>query len=150
MNEKEIEELKKDIQAICSEFVPVSAVHFHYRRCHFISPLYKEDGVWYYDDADKAVYKEPFVGGASELIDKIAAEEGITPYRLAVFAYDGGRKCPTDHHATLLAKENGGATYYCEEFDHPFWLCAHLFDDFDEPPQSLGFYLLSKERCVDE
>ena len=39
--------------------------------------IYKENGIWIFDDASKIIEKEPFVGGFSELIDFILKEKGV-------------------------------------------------------------------------
>lgn len=39
--------------------------------------IYKENGIWIFDDASKNIEKEPFVGGFSELIDFILKEKGV-------------------------------------------------------------------------
>jgi hypothetical protein len=39
--------------------------------------IYKENGIWIFDDASKNIEKEPFVGGTSEIIDYILKERKI-------------------------------------------------------------------------
>ena len=39
--------------------------------------IYKNQGLWMFDDASKFIEKEPFVGGFSELIDFILKEKGV-------------------------------------------------------------------------
>ena len=39
--------------------------------------IYKENGIWIFDDASKNIEKEPFVCGFSELIDFILKEKGV-------------------------------------------------------------------------
>lgn len=39
--------------------------------------IYKENGIWIFDDPSKNIEKEPFVGGFSELIDFILKEKGV-------------------------------------------------------------------------
>jgi hypothetical protein len=39
--------------------------------------IYKENGIWIFDDASKNIEKEPFVGGFSELIDYVLKERGV-------------------------------------------------------------------------
>jgi len=39
--------------------------------------LYKDHGVWMFDDADKGIEREPFVDGSTELIDFILEEFGF-------------------------------------------------------------------------
>ena len=47
--------------------------------------LYKDRGVWMFDDTDKGIEREPFVDGSTELIDFILEEFGFpTTGRLPV------------------------------------------------------------------
>jgi hypothetical protein len=39
--------------------------------------LYKDHGVWMFDDANKGIEREPFVDGSTELIDFILEEFGL-------------------------------------------------------------------------
>ena len=39
--------------------------------------IYKNQGIWMFDDESKNIEKEPFVGGFSELIDFILKEKGV-------------------------------------------------------------------------
>ena len=106
-----------------------------------ISPLYKHGDVWYYNDANLGVYAEPFVCGASELIEKVAQADKI-PNPKGIYACgDNPDAIPDGHHAYFICKENGGASYYSQEFIHHFWLCSHLFDYFQSPPKILTFKL---------
>jgi len=142
---KNLEDLKNSLYDIIREFVPKEKFIFQYRQVHSISPLYKIGKTWYYDDESKGLYREPFVCGASELLDKVLEADGITnPTRLNFFEHNE-KSCPGDHYAKLVTPQNGGATYYCEEFDHQFWLCSHLFDYSDAPPQIIGFYVLEEK-----
>jgi hypothetical protein len=106
-----------------------------------IYPLYKEGSVWYYDDPNVNVYKEPFVCGASELIDKVAAADGIADPKGIYACADNPDAMPNGHHAYFVSEENGGANYYSREFNHHFWLCGHLYDYFPSPPRILSFKL---------
>jgi len=142
---KYLEDLKNSVYDIIREFVPKEKFTFQYRQVHSISPLYKIGEIWYYDDESKGVYREPFVCGASELLDKVLEADGITnPTRLNFFECDE-KSCQGGHYAKLVTRQGGGAIYYCEEFDHQFWLCSHLFDYFDAPPRIIGFYILEKK-----
>lgn len=39
--------------------------------------IYKKSGVWMFDDVDKDISEEPFVGGFSELIDFVLKEYNV-------------------------------------------------------------------------
>jgi hypothetical protein len=38
---------------------------------------YRENGIWFFDDEGKGIFKEPFVGGMSEIIDYILQKKFI-------------------------------------------------------------------------
>lgn len=40
----------------------------------FYLQIYKENGIWIFDDESKSIFEEPFVGGTSEIIDYILKE----------------------------------------------------------------------------
>lgn len=97
---------------------------------------YRHAGTWVFDDPGRGLYKEPFVAGIPELIDKLVkdipnADKG---FRLLFSAK------PFPEHMTKLVwkrKEAGGNWYYSEEYKMEGWLCPALLKYFRRPPKEI-------------
>lgn len=129
-----INDLKKDCQSLVEEFLP--GFKFNMLFTQTLHNPYKIDGVWYYDDESKGVYKEPFVCGTSEFIDMVCETENIPTPKALIFWADQNSS-QGSHSAKFVRTESGGAWYYSEEYDHYFWLCSHLYDYFETAPEEL-------------
>jgi len=97
---------------------------------------YKFEGLWVFDDPDRGLVKEPFVGGADDIIEQwvkqIAnAEDGFT----AIFSAEPFPGFTL--HLTWLRHELSGNIYRCEEFGIEGWLCPALLRYFESPPKEI-------------
>lgn len=104
---------------------------------------YKYEGLWVFDDLDKGLIKEPFVGGADDIIELWVkeiprADDGFT----AIFSAEAFPGYTL--HLTWLRKELSGNVYRCEEFGVEGWLCPALLRYFESPPMEI--YALAKVK----
>lgn len=93
---------------------------------------YKEQGQWMFDDEQKGLYKEAFVAGADDLLDKLCegAEKCTAMFSSSSFP---------DHQISMILQHSDeeGSDYYCEKFDHNLWLCPALFKYFPTAPRAI-------------
>jgi hypothetical protein len=98
--------------------------------------LWKENDVWYFNDEEKEIKKEPFVMGSSELITLLAESQGIFSHTLNI-SFDS---VPFDGYQFKLKKleKDGNWTLYGEETTEKIgWLCPVLYFYFSSPPKTL-------------
>ena len=102
-------------------------------------------GMWVFDDPQVGLSKEPFVGGADTMIDRVTsqvpdAESGFT------LLFSG---IPFPGHEFRLEwrrEESGGNVYYSEQLDAEGWLCPALLRYFAERP--LEIYVQIRPKSV--
>jgi hypothetical protein len=91
---------------------------------------------WLYDDSDLDVYKEPFVLGSSEVIDRIVGED-CESFTMLI------SKDPIpDYTAKIVRRldleiEGMKGWYQLEGTEMTHWLCGHLLDYFNDYPSSI-------------
>ena len=97
---------------------------------------YKLHGSWVFDDERYGLVREPFVCGASEMIDDLTrgmpgAEKG---FRLlfSASAFPGHQR-----NYQWLRDESGGNWYRDEQTGMEGWLCPALFHYFETAPQRI-------------
>lgn len=100
-----------------------------------ISP-YKTQGVWAFDDADKGLQREPFVGQANAFIDALTAGTpgAETGFRLM---FSAGPFPGFALSFTRVREEFDGHWYECDQLGGEGWLCPALFKYFDTAPARL-------------
>ena len=94
---------------------------------------YKTEGIWVFDDPKVGLVQEPFVSGADEIIERLAAtldnaDAGFT----LLFSAN-----PFPGHQTTFEwrrVEMDGNWYYNVQLDMEGWLCPALLKYFDSPP----------------
>jgi hypothetical protein len=100
-----------------------------------ISP-YKHLGMWVFDDPRAGLSKEPFVGGADVIIDRVVADIPNAEKGFAmVFS-----AMPFPGHQFRLEWRRGddsGNWYYSSDLDLEGWLCPALFCYFTNAPKEL-------------
>ena len=99
---------------------------------------YKWFGVWVFDDDNKDLYREAFVSGMSEIIQKVIdkeLEENVDEGFILHFSSQPfpGYQAKIDR----TREEFGGNWYHWEDEDMDGWLCPALFCYFDEAPDSI-------------
>ena len=103
--------------------------------------LYRHQGAWVYDDPVHGREAEPFVLGASEMLDTLLTLD--LPHRLTEAGLDrspfrvlfSAEAFPDAHRAERLREEAAGNWYRFG--DQEGWLCPALFDYFDHAPAEL-------------
>ncbi len=97
---------------------------------------YKAHGMWVFDDAAVGLSQEPFVSGADDIIERMAAaidnaENGFT----LLFSPQPfpGFQLELDWRRADLS----GNWYRCESIDMEGWLCPALLRYFESPPPKL-------------
>jgi hypothetical protein len=102
---------------------------------HVIHP-YKSGSVWVFDDDRVGLRAEPFVGGATEIIDRLTcdlpdADSGFTLIFSAT-PFRGYQHC-----LKWVREEFGGNTYRVDQWGMDGWLCPALFKYFDQAPSEI-------------
>ncbi len=97
---------------------------------------YNVHGVWAFDDKDKGLEREPFVGAINPMIDELVKDipDAKIGFRL-LFSADF-----IPEHGAKLAwrrREGNGNWYYCEKFKTEGWLCPALLKYFTKPPKAI-------------
>ena len=109
----------------------------------FVIKPYKWEGLWVFDDANVGLVREPFVGGADTMIDRVVAnltdaEHGFT----LIFS---GAPFPGHQHRLDWRRTDGGGDWYYEaQLDIEGWLCPALRRYFPEPPKQI--FVQTKNR----
>lgn len=96
------------------------------------------NGTWVFDDADKGLDKEPFVGGSDQIISALVANVGIKdPEKGFKMIFSGGEFPGYQLAADWLEEGDGGNWYRVRGLDMEGWLCPALFKYFEEAPKTL-------------
>lgn len=87
--------------------------------------------MWAFDDKERGILREPFVGETNRIIDFILGNSNNTTLLFSATDF------PEAHKAELigLSDENGGAWYKLNDIEG--WLCPTLFAFFETAPQTL-------------
>ena len=108
---------------------------------------YKTKGIWVFDDPKVGLLQEPFISGADEIIERLAArldnaEAGFT----LLFSAN-----PFPGHQTTFEwrrAEMDGNWYYNVQLDMEGWLCPALLKYFDPPPQRIYAQFTSRNAVA--
>ena len=102
---------------------------------HVIWP-YNIQGIWAFDDPEKGLVREPFVGAINTMIDALVTNipEAAVGFRL-LFSAD----FIPEYDAKLVWTDQDvrGNWYYCEKFKTRGWLCPSLLKYFAKPPKEI-------------
>lgn len=97
---------------------------------------YWYSGTWVFDDERVGLYREPFVLGIPEMIDRVV--DRIPNARSGFRMLFSSKPFPkTDVKLVWKRSEGGGNWYYSEQLDMEGWLCPALFKYFNEAPLEL-------------
>ena len=99
-----------------------------------ISP-YRWNGWWVFDDDKAGLVREPFVGGADEIIDRLVGKLPH-PEKGFLLLFSAG-KFPKSTELKWVAEQDGGNVYECKTFNMRGRLCPALFKYFPEAPASI-------------
>jgi hypothetical protein len=101
-----------------------------------IAPYKFLDTIWVFDDPNKGLVQEAFVGGADTIIDLLTCHipDAATGFVLVFSA----ASFPGFQHRVEWRREQGtGNIYYSPDLNVEGWLCPALLRYFDEPPAEL-------------
>jgi hypothetical protein len=97
---------------------------------------YKADGMWVFDDRQVGLVREPFVGGADTIIDRMVdaipgAADGVT-ILFSESPFPG-----FEYEMEWRREEFGGNWYHSARFGLEGWLCPAMFRYFDDAPERI-------------
>ncbi len=109
---------------------------------NIIAP-YKHFSMWVFDDPAVGLVREPFVGGADTIIDRIIAEipdaeDGFVMI-FSASAFPGAQ-----HRLEWRRPESNGNIYHSAELGMEGWLCPALLRYFEAPPKELFVQVKAK------
>ena len=97
-----------------------------------------------FDDERFGIVAQPFVFGADLILEKMAAQSGLSGERLnavfAAFPFPG-----SEHSLKFVREETEGFMYRWEEQKLQGWLSPSLNNYFPEPPAEIYLQLLAVE-----
>jgi hypothetical protein len=103
---------------------------------------YKWEGLWVFDDERAGLVKEPFVGGADDIIDIVVASKGIRNAERGFLLLFSKHRFPgAELKLKWLREDFGGNVYEWE--GHEGWLCPALLKFFPTAPMEI--YVQAKE-----
>ena len=91
--------------------------------------LYKNAGIWVFDDDATGLVREPFVAGIPEIIETIVGTAQAFTVVFSAEAFPGSK-----HVLTCERCEGGGFWYRHNVTDQEGWLCPALFKYFAQAP----------------
>lgn len=102
----------------------------------FVIKPYRWEGLWVFDDPTVGLVREPFVGGADDMIDVATAQ---MPNAAAGFValFSAGPFPGAQIELHWLREEGGGNVYRWDAKGMEGWLCPALLKYFDTPPARL-------------
>ena len=108
----------------------------HTRNAIRIINPYRFAGTWVFDDENTGLVREPFVEGADDIIDVMAAS--ITDADDGFALIFSAQSFPgSTLHLERVREEDEGWWYRSDALDMEGWLCPALFLYFEEAPEQL-------------
>ncbi len=101
---------------------------------HTIRP-YWDGATWVFDDPQRGLVREPFVGGTPDMIDRALVEAGLPP-RQPFSAVFSDREFPGWHIVLERVREESGGMWY-RWAGMEGWLCPALLRYFDAAPRRI-------------
>lgn len=102
----------------------------------FVIAPYRWMGMWVFDDPQKGLNREPFVGGADVIIDLMVADnpdaQNGFPLLFSAEPFPGYR-----YRLDWVRPEMNGNVYHSEELSMEGWLCPALLKYFEVPPKHI-------------
>lgn len=102
-----------------------------------ISPYWLDaEQTWVFDDKNAGLFREPFVSGTPEMIDRLV--ENISNAKSGFRLVFSAKPFPNfQQKLDWVREEYGGNWYSSEEFQMEGWLCAALFQYFKFAPKEI-------------
>lgn len=107
-------------------------------------------GLWVFDDPAVGLEREPFVDSATQMIDGICSQKGISADAInLMFSRDPFPEF--DMCATLEGPDGDpltGGNWYHDEAGNRAWLCPALFCYFDAAPEQIHFRVTERAKSA--
>ena len=104
--------------------------------------VYRQDGLWVFDDKQYDISGQPFVFGSDLILEKMVAEINDAEVRVNVLfssiPFPGSEYC-----LKFVRQETEGFVYRWEEMKLQGWLSPSLRNYFMEPPPKMYLQLLA-------
>lgn len=104
---------------------------------------YKSDGLWVFDDPRAGLTREPFVGGADKIIDRMVADIPGAAGGVTILFSDSPFP-GYQHDLEWRREEFGGNWYFSDRFGLEGWLCPAMFRYFDVAPERIYAQVMPK------
>lgn len=109
---------------------------------------YWYNGTWVFDDPEKDLDKEPFVGGADTIITGLVLAAGIAhPETGFKMIFSAGEFPGHQVVGDWVAEGDGGNWYKIRGTEQEGWLCPALFKYFKEAPKTIYVKVETLEDC---
>ena len=94
------------------------------------------NGIWVFEDQERGLINEAFVGGIPEIIEKIMEDSHIPKTDEKVLIIFSAESFKGHSHILKHKEQDGtGNTYKLGEMEG--WLCAALYQYFDKTPSEI-------------
>lgn len=107
----------------------------------FVIEPYRTHGMWAFDDEERGLLREPFIGDVNLIIDHLLGSPGPDRCRLLLSA----QAFPGAQAMSGRDLDCGGRWYYDPLTNHEGWLCPALLKYFDVAPDTL--YVKAETIC---
>jgi hypothetical protein len=97
---------------------------------------YRYGSTWVFDDPQRGLLREPFVGGIPEMIDHVLALRQISTNKLQL-TFSSSPFPGYDEEISMHESQFGGTVYSSEKYSMKGWLCPALLKYFETPPEKL-------------
>lgn len=113
-------------------------LEFRMNQIHVIRPYKWEGLTWVFDDKEKGLHREPFVGGMGPMID--AAVSSIPNAQKGFLCFFSSEPFPEAIIKLVRIREEGGGAVYTWN-GREGWLCPALLKYFETPPEAIHIEL---------
>lgn len=115
---------------------PASSVRTGNTKSTFVIFPYKLGDTWVFDDPSRGLDREPFVGQAARILDRLTANisDATSGFRLT---FSSSELTGDAHRLSWRRSGVKGDWYHSEEFGTEGWLCPALLEYFSAPPREL-------------
>lgn len=106
----------------------------------FALTIYKHNGLWVFDDADRGLVKEPFVGKITDIFNHLSKDIAKADDGVRLLFATG----PFPGHADRITWKTQGEAgygdfYTSRQFKEEIWLCPALLKYFPRAPEVLYY-----------
>ena len=98
--------------------------------------VYRHNDMWVFDDDDRELVKEPFVGGTDTIISVLMDQMNIDDDKV-IITFSCGEFPGAQITYEWMHPSGSGNQYWCPQLDMEGWLCPALLKYFDTPPKKI-------------